>query len=238
MSQFDCENLTKAISSLKSLNTRFDSDWNKFDPEAGLLVRTEMQEILDEYDIEDQIREMCGGVENLNNRIIHLQIGDPKYRHQDFVKCLQEKMISVADAAVDLLRSREFRRAEKPRDIFLVLLKAEDIGLTKARWTEKVIQQASELGFELCPPEVGPVLLLEQAEFGHPKQSWSNMKIMMKPMKLEGNDCVLGLDLATSDGVYKGSIRACKTHISTETWDIIVLALPDKFSHFLARKYK
>jgi hypothetical protein len=234
MSQFDCENLTKAISSLKSLNTRFDSVWSKLDIESSLLVQSEMQEMIINNNFEARLREVCGGVENLKERLIHLKIsGNEKLIFGSIAQTLQSRMISVTDGAKEMMESEEFHITKKPRDIYLIILSAEEAGFDRDTWIEYAIEKAGHLGLELCPPDTGPMMLLKQREFEWLPKNTENLNIMMAPIESENMNHIFRLSLWTLC-----RISAYFAHNKMYTFDKLVYAIPEKYNKFLAGKYK
>lgn len=69
--------------------------------------------------------------------------------------------IFISDSATHILTKPEFETLKKKEVADLVKLKVADLGFSSASTVEKVFEKAEELGLELCPPEVGPILRLD-----------------------------------------------------------------------------
>ncbi|HBW47310.1 TPA: hypothetical protein DEF17_05200 [bacterium] len=77
---------------------------------------------------------------------------------------MREKGINISDYAEDMLKSQDFTTTQNPEEIDLVHLKVGDLGLPGIPTTDQIYARAEELGLELCPAEVGPLLRLKDSE--------------------------------------------------------------------------
>lgn len=91
--------------------------------------------------------------------------------------------IIVYDTAQELLDHPDFKISKEKKELKLIKLSVADLGFPDgAKWKE-IIAKGKELGLELCPPEVGPLLRLNyQKIMGHdqPKSEW--IAVAMDPI--------------------------------------------------------
>ena len=76
-------------------------------------------------------------------------------------KKLEEKNIIISGYADDLLKSRDFTVSNKIYRANLISLTVKELGLEEGATTDRIYEQAKELGLDLCPVEVGPQLRLQ-----------------------------------------------------------------------------
>ena len=76
-------------------------------------------------------------------------------------KELKEKNIIISGYADDLLKSRDFTVSNKIYRANLISLTVKELGLEEGATTDRIYEQAKELGLDLCPVEVGPHLRLQ-----------------------------------------------------------------------------
>lgn len=74
---------------------------------------------------------------------------------------LAQAGINISSYAKDMLHSSDFTTQKAPQKLDTVRLKVQDLGLRGTSTTDQVYARAKELGFELCPAEVGPHMRLE-----------------------------------------------------------------------------
>lgn len=72
--------------------------------------------------------------------------------------------IIINSLAQDMLNSPDFYTLPQPEEIELVSLQVGDLGLIGYSTTAQIWAKATELGLELCPPEVGPLQRLKDME--------------------------------------------------------------------------
>ena len=102
----------------------------------------------------------------------------------DSKESLLKKLEDVSGVGKDMLDSPEFTVSEQPRRISLMLTSAGKL-LENGASTQEIYDRAQELGWDLCPAEVGP-----QIQLHYPDQlrvGW--LRIAMEP--IEGPDCRL-----------------------------------------------
>jgi hypothetical protein len=72
--------------------------------------------------------------------------------------------------ANDIMGQPAFMVSQEPTSVELVLMTVAELGFKTGAKRSDIYQRALELGFELCPPEVGPALRLAYAD--QPKNEW------------------------------------------------------------------
>lgn len=91
----------------------------------------------------------------------------------------------VNDHAYDILNNPNFEIEAQSRTLDLVLVQAAELGLKKESRTDSVLQflnRAQEFGFELCPPEVGPLLFWDDKGISRSNDYSGALTIGMKPI--------------------------------------------------------
>lgn len=87
---------------------------------------------------------------------------------QEILRQLEEQDIYTSTYAKELIEKMPEERIEK---VDLVKLTVKELGFTaSAKWKE-ILSKAQELGYEMCPPEVGPILALNWDD--QPKGTWA-----------------------------------------------------------------
>jgi len=76
----------------------------------------------------------------------------------------QEDKIYISNGAQSMLQKPEFAVISEPEKINLIKLKVQDLGFENDPTIEQIYKRAEELGLKLCPPEVGPHLILNYEE--------------------------------------------------------------------------
>ena len=83
-------------------------------------------------------------------------------------KQLQSEMeqagIKTSSYAEDMLKNSDFTTLKNPEEINLILLAVADLGLNGHPTTDEIYARAEELGFELCPAELGPHYRLQNTD--------------------------------------------------------------------------
>lgn len=105
---------------------------------------------------------------------------------------LQKAGFRIRDDADDILNKLSI--AEHPYDITLVMRSVADLGFTSTTSYDAICARAKDLGFELCPAEVGPALRLAYAD--QAKGDW--FRIAMEP--LTDRDRALSYFVLVHDG--------------------------------------
>jgi hypothetical protein len=116
-----------------------------------------------------------------------------------------EKKMYIPDHVWSMMNNPEFVTLEKPEAVDLVRLKVSDLGFSQNVTTRDIYIKAAELGLELCPPEVGPRLMLDYDQvFNREQFRGEGFCIGMKPLSdSNGNPNVFGLD-RIGDGCWLG----------------------------------
>lgn len=95
-------------------------------------------------------------------RLPDLTIGGIKPK--EFGIVLASEGYRVSDYASDLLKNHNFTTLPDKQTISLVKTTASAMGLTRNPTTDQIYEKANELGWDLCPAEVGPHLRLEYTD--------------------------------------------------------------------------
>lgn len=82
---------------------------------------------------------------------------DSPQRAQDILE--KENDVYISDWGKDILQKTEFSKEGKKYD--LVRFTVGQLGLSTGATTDQIYQRAEQLGLELCPAEVGPLLRLQ-----------------------------------------------------------------------------
>ncbi len=72
--------------------------------------------------------------------------------------------IKTSSYAEDMLKSSDFTTLKNPEEINLILLTVADLGLNGHPTIDEIYARAEELGFELCPAELGPHYHLQNTD--------------------------------------------------------------------------
>lgn len=96
----------------------------------------------------------------------------------EFVKALEVSGCCVGDWARDIMSQPGFRAASEKSAVDLVALTVGELGFSESATYREICDQATKLGLELCPPEVGPQLRLQYLD--QPHGEW--LIIAMEPI--------------------------------------------------------
>lgn len=117
---------------------------------------------------------------------------------------LKQNGFEIGDWANDIMGKPAFTVATEPTTVELVLMTVAELGFKNGAKRSDIYQRVLELGFELCPAEVGPALGLAYPD--QPKNKW--IWIGMEPIAVSvGNSGVFGV-------LHDGNERWLRTH-----WD-------------------
>jgi hypothetical protein len=106
------------------------------------------------------------------------------------------KQVSVSDTGQQLLDSPEFKINKEKKESKLIKLSVADLGFSEEAEFPEIIAKGKELGLELCPPEVGPLLRLNYEELmGHDQPKKEYITIAMDPISnFNGDPRVFGVN--------------------------------------------
>lgn len=79
---------------------------------------------------------------------------------EELEKERQAKNIKISPYAQDIFNKMEMSRQKE--ETKLIRLTVKDLGFSNGATTDQIYQKAEELGLELCPPETGPLLRLQE----------------------------------------------------------------------------
>jgi len=100
----------------------------------------------------------------------------------DFRKALKGNRFNLSDWASDILGEPAFTVATEETEVDLVRVTVGELGFKKGAQRDQIYERAKELGFELCPPEVGPQLRLQYQD--QPDGEW--IFVAMEPILASG----------------------------------------------------
>lgn len=93
--------------------------------------------------------------------------------------------ITVGDIAQKLLNHPDFKISKEKKELKLTKLSVADLGFPDGAKFQEIIAKGKELGLELCPPEVGPLLRLNyQKLMGHDQPKGECIFIAMNPISV------------------------------------------------------
>jgi len=93
-------------------------------------------------------------------------------------KALKKTFIKINEWGAKILSDPTFTVSLKEEEIQLMNVSPSELGFRNGATYSNIIAKAKKLGFELCPPEVGPQLRLQYLD--QPKNEW--LYIAMKPI--------------------------------------------------------
>lgn len=102
----------------------------------------------------------------------------PGLSGKEWIKKLEKKDVGISSYAKDLLFSDKFQG--KKEDVEYAIVSVQDLGFDSYPTTTELFARTKERGYDLCPPEIGPVLAQDYEEKG----SW--MYIAMEPIAGSG----------------------------------------------------
>jgi hypothetical protein len=99
---------------------------------------------------------------------------------------LDSARMRVGDSADEILGRPGFTFSRSQIDVSLVVLTLADLGFEKAAPVEQVYRRAAQLGLELCPAEVGPLLRLQYVN----QPLGEFLRVAMQPIATYGGEPV------------------------------------------------
>lgn len=123
---------------------------------------------------------------------------------QALLRALVEAGVTRIGLAESLLHGKDFDVQKEQRQVDLVVRTVEQLGFTKSETYEKICVRAEKRGFELCPPDLGPLLTLEPSS----RFSADVLYIGMEPIAdIDGGGglrAIFGIVLVDGKVVLKG----------------------------------
>jgi len=90
------------------------------------------------------------------------------------------KQITISSTAQELLDHSDFKISKEKKDLKLVKLSAADLGFSDRVTYKEIIDKGKEMGLDLCPAEVGPLLRLDYEKLmGHDQPKGDSIKVAM-----------------------------------------------------------
>lgn len=121
-------------------------------------------------------------------RLPDLTIGGKTVKELEMA--LKSARHNVSDYAKDLLRNPSFTTLPEPQTISLVRSTVSAMGLSGNPTTDRIYERADELGWDLCPAEVGPHYRLAYTD--QPLNEWLAIGMKQIPDS-DGNPSVFRL---------------------------------------------
>jgi hypothetical protein len=119
----------------------------------------------------------------------------------EFRGALKEDDFKISDLANDILSKPAFTVASAKGEIQLVNVSVADLGFKKGATYKDICAKAKELGLELCPNEVGPLLRLQYKD--QPKGEY--LLIAMEPIiDSDGDPNIFDVE-RSSGGLWLGN---------------------------------
>jgi hypothetical protein len=168
MSKFDCQNLTSAIFTLRSLQQRVDLATKSFIPQDGVLAKEKASQILSPLCIRSLFEEHgyhyfmnIFDRERLKERISYLETtGMYGYQQLDELKTIDN---DVSKSLEFMLRNPEFKVVPRGSKIPMIRLKLMNLFRDERRHTIKeIFDRAKELGLSLLPHEIAVDLMFDK----------------------------------------------------------------------------
>jgi hypothetical protein len=126
-------------------------------------------------------------LENLAERPVWKRITLGRYRGVNTLRAaLDAARVRVGDLADEILGRPAFAFSTMPVEVDLVVLTPRDLGFAREASLADIERRAGQLGFELCPAEVGPLARLAYVE----QPAGEFLRIAMKPVPTWGGTSV------------------------------------------------
>ena len=140
------------------------------------------------------------------------------FRELPFLRiALEQAGCAVGDDVDAMLAGHAFALAPDRRPIDLVVLSVAQLGFPREASRAAIFARAQELGLQLCPPEVGPLLRLQYAE----QPIGEFVRIAMEPLRMangELDDMIVG-----NGGAGQLLIGAAVRPDQTLSWNVLLV---------------
>jgi hypothetical protein len=90
-----------------------------------------------------------------------VRLGTDLKSGRDFCSALEKNRFLIGKAARDMLKQEAFIGVIKETEVELVALSVAELGLENGSEYQQICARGLELGYELCPAEVGPRFRLQ-----------------------------------------------------------------------------
>ena len=128
---------------------------------------------------------------------------------------LNEEGYEILEYADSMLDNTEIRKTDE-KNLTLVKVTPEDLGLTEDSTGEEILAAAEKKGLEHCPAWVGPRYRLDSADD-------EESVIGMEPVRAAGGDfCVLSVDCDHLNNLWLRGTNAHSSFPSTSKWVFVV----------------
>lgn len=105
-----------------------------------------------------------------------LKLGTGLKTAGDFLRALNDGGFRIRDSGKEILVRPGFKVSRKEIEVDLVDISVIELGFRNGATLEEIHKRAIKLGFNLCPPEVGPQLRLQYKDQPEDEQLFIAMK--------------------------------------------------------------
>lgn len=102
--------------------------------------------------------------------------------NEQLINQIEAAGIKIDEYVKEMMENPAFKTSKTEKDIEMIDISVEDLGLQKCPTREKIFQRAKELGLEIAPAEAGPQLSLQ-----YPEQT-KGLVIGMEPLEVSSGD--------------------------------------------------
>lgn len=136
---------------------------------------------------------------------------------------LEQAGCVVGSDADAMLNSGAFPLAHAPREIDLVVVSVAQLGFPREASRAAIFARVKDLGLQLCPPEVGPLLRLQYPE----QPPGEFLRVAMEPVRLangELQDFIVG----NGGGAGQVLVGAAARSDQTLSWNVLLVFARDR----------
>lgn len=123
--------------------------------------------------------------------LMTVKLGNGLRSTYDFRQALRKAIINLDDIASDLLNQPAFKTADQPIELSIVAPTVAELGFKdRARYTD-ICQRGLDLGYGLCPPELGPQVCLQYRRLRIGDVFWLAMEALCNS---SGIPCIFSIE--------------------------------------------
>ncbi|HUW71901.1 MAG TPA: hypothetical protein VMV66_01755 [Candidatus Humimicrobiaceae bacterium] len=119
----------------------------------------------------------------------------------EFYEALENNGFNMTSPANGILRRPAFTVANEETEVDLIKITVAELGFKESTQSDQIYERAKDLGFDLCPPEVGPQLRLQYQNQPKGEQVYIGMEPIINS---DGSPNVFYID-HTNLGLWLGS---------------------------------
>jgi hypothetical protein len=113
-----------------------------------------------------------------------IKLGTGLKTADDFRKDIKDDGMNISDWADDIIGKPEFTVAAEETEVDLVKATVAELGFRNSARRDQIYDRVKELGWEICPAEVGPQLRRQYRD----QPNNESIRIGMKPIRDSGGD--------------------------------------------------